>query len=174
MKEKKLTIRAAMFAARMHEGQVRKFTGKPYIIHPIEVGNILSTLPGATEEMIAAGILHDTVEDTDATFMDIVKEFGEEVGNLVYWVTKVSVLGDGNRAVRKAMDRDKYAMGPAESHNIKVADMISNARDLADKAPGFAKVWMAEASDLLLVLGKGDKELWARADAILVDYFRSN
>lgn len=167
----KLPLSAAVFAAKAHDGQTRKFTGAPYITHPAEVATIVATTPGATAEMVAAAWLHDVVEDTEVTSWMLFDEFGYNTAWLVRWVTKISKHSDGNRATRKALDRDHYALGPPASQTIKVADMISNATNLAELDPEFAKVWMPEARDLLAVLTEADEGLRARAHEILVEYF---
>ena len=84
-------IRAAFeFAAEAHKDQKRK-SGEPYIIHPLWVGIILADLE-MDKETIVAGMLHDTVEDTEMTVEDITREFGEEVALLVDGVTKLGQL----------------------------------------------------------------------------------
>lgn len=73
---------AIIYATILHQGKVRKFGGRPYILHPLEVAQILSTMTN-DEEIITAGILHDIVEDTDGTLLEIEKRFGERVAMLV-------------------------------------------------------------------------------------------
>ena len=73
---------AIIYATVMHQGKVRKFNGIPYILHPMEVAQILSTMT-EDAEIITAGILHDIVEDTDGTLAEIEKRFGERVAALV-------------------------------------------------------------------------------------------
>ncbi len=75
--------KAIQFAAIAHEGQYRKGTNIPYIIHPVSVGFLLQSI-GCDEEVIVAGLLHDTVEDTDTELDDIKREFGERVASLVF------------------------------------------------------------------------------------------
>ena len=93
---KDLVKRAAEFATSAHEGQVRKYTGVPYIVHPIEVMEIVKTVDH-DDEMLAAALLHDVVEDCGVTIEDIVKEFGSDVASLVSALTDVSKPEDGNR-----------------------------------------------------------------------------
>ena len=78
------------FALKAHEKQ-RRDEGSPYIIHPIAVANILTELK-LDSATIATGLLHDTIEDTHATYNTIVDEFGKEVADLVDGVTKISEL----------------------------------------------------------------------------------
>ena len=73
---------AIIYATVMHQGKVRKLGSTPYILHPLEVAQILSTMTN-DENIIAAGILHDIVEDTDGTLEEIEKRFGERVAFLV-------------------------------------------------------------------------------------------
>ena len=75
--------KAMRFATKAHEGQVRKGTSRPYIVHPIEVGDIVSTMT-KDEEVISAAILHDTIEDCKGVTRDVLKEeFSERVASLV-------------------------------------------------------------------------------------------
>lgn len=133
--------RAVEMARKAHEGQFRK-TGEPYIIHPLAVKKILEEW-GMDEDTIIAGILHDTVEDTELTLNDIKAEFGESVAFLVDGVTKLSNARDGMR------DIDTYL--PATKDNflrlmialgddirvliIKLADRLHNLRTLSALPP---------------------------------------
>ena len=132
---------AVSIAKKAHEGQLRK-TGEPYIVHPLAVKKILEEW-GMDEDTIIAGILHDTVEDTDLTLDDVKKEFGESVAFLVDGVTKLSTARDGMR------DIDTYL--PATKDNflrlmialgddirvliIKLADRLHNLRTLSALPP---------------------------------------
>lgn len=73
---------AIIFATNAHAGQVRKVSHSPFILHPLAVGCLLGDV-GETEEIVVAGILHDTVEDTDSTLEDIREKFGENIATLV-------------------------------------------------------------------------------------------
>lgn len=75
--------KAIYFATKAHEGQVRKVSHSPFIIHPLAVGCLLSDA-GEAAEVVAAGILHDTVEDTEVTLAQIEENFGKEVATLVH------------------------------------------------------------------------------------------
>ena len=149
--------KAAIFATAAHwaVGQRRKYTNEPYINHPFEVADIVRQY-GGTDEMIAAAFLHDVVEDTQVP-LDIIRlEFGAEVADLVYWLTDISKPEDGNRAQRKAMDREHIAQAPADAQTVKVADLISNTRTIVQYDPDFAKVYLKEKRQLLEVLTKAD------------------
>jgi hypothetical protein len=115
-------------------------------------------------EMIAAAWLHDTVEDTPATFGDIERAFGAEVRALVADLTDVSKPSDGNRAVRKAIDRHHTAQASARAKTVKLADLIDNCRDICEHDASFGRVYLGEAAALLDVLDEGDPAVPARAE----------
>ena len=160
-----LVHKAQVFAIAAHSAvkQVRKYTGEPYFVHPAEVARIVAEVPGSTAEMVAAAWLHDTVEDTGVTSNDIHMNFGPEVAVLVGWLTDVSKPEDGNRAVRKAIDREHTAAAPAEAQTIKLADLISNSKSIMQYDPEFAKTYLAEKRLMLDVMTKGDPGLHAMA-----------
>ena len=96
--------------------------------------------------MQAAALLHDTVEDTATTSQDIMQEFGPSIARLVIDLTDISKPEDGNRATRKAMDRDKLSMASAEAQTIKYADLISNGKDIAKNDPNVIYVGGGEVT----------------------------
>jgi (p)ppGpp synthase/HD superfamily hydrolase len=159
-----LISRARVFATAAHAavGQLRKYTFEPYIVHPEEVASMVMA-HGGTDAMVAAAWLHDTVEDTGVSIELIRKEFGSEVSDLVGWLTDVSRPEQGNRAVRKAIDRAHTAAAPAEAQTIKLADLIANTRSIVEHDADFARVYLAEKRQLLEVMTKGDPRLRERA-----------
>lgn len=161
--------KARVFATAAHASaaQLRKYTNEPYIVHPRDVARIVGTVPHSYE-MLAAAWLHDVVEDTGVTIEIIKAEFGADVADLVGWLTDVSRPEQGNRATRKAIDRAHTAMAPAEAQTIKLADLISNCTSIKEHDADFAKVYFEEKRLLLEVLTKGDRELLAKAKAIVV------
>ena len=119
--------RAYERAVKQHSSQRRK-SGEPYIIHPLAVAQILADL-GMGPLVVAAGLLHDTVEDTDYTLDECRAEFGDTVTGLVDGVTKLSKMEYGDSAqaetIRKmvvAMSRDVRVLV------VKLADRVHNAR----------------------------------------------
>ena len=160
--------KARVFATAAHAAvaQLRKYTNEPYIVHPAEVVSIVKSVPH-TDAMLAAAWLHDTVEDTGVTIEIVRAEFGEEVAELVGWLTDVSRPEQGNRSTRKAIDRAHTAMAPAEAQTIKLADLISNCRSIKEHDEKFAKIYFEEKRLLLEVLTKGDRELWEVANRIV-------
>jgi (p)ppGpp synthase/HD superfamily hydrolase len=172
--DSELVRRAYAFAKAAHEavGQLRKYTSDPYIVHPTEVADIVQTV-AHTEVMVAAALLHDTVEDTDASMDEIRRLFGHEVADLVEMLTDVSVPTDGNRAVRKAIDRGHTARASAAGKTIKLADLISNTQSIVANDPGFARVYLGEKASLMDVLREGDPDLWASANRLLQKCLRT-
>lgn len=160
-----LELRAKAFAEVAHQGQVRKYTGEPYINHPAAVVELVRTVPH-TQEMLAAAWLHDVVEDTDTTLIEVRDLFGLSVAAYVMFLTDVSKPADGNRATRKALDRAHLTTAPPKAMTIKLADLIHNTESIVKYDPKFAEVYLAEKRLLLGVLMAGDRTLYEQAYAL--------
>lgn len=165
---------AIFFAAKAHDriNQRRKYTADPYIVHPLEVmGLVLAhTAPEfRTPEVLAAAVLHDTVEDTLVTLSDIHQTFGGTVSAYVKGLTDVYVSGyeeDGhrlNRAERKAKEAWRLATESPEVQTIKCADLISNTSSIVEYDPSFAKTYVPEKRRILSGLLRADTNLWTLA-----------
>ncbi len=165
--ESEIVKRALMFATLAHGDQKRKYTGEMYIVHPIEVMEIVKSVPH-DDAMLAAALLHDVVEDTEVSIEEVTEAFGQDIADLVSDLTDVSKPEDGNRKFRKAMDRDHSAQSSARAQTVKLADLISNSSDILKNDPSFAKVYLAEKELLLQVLTEGDKSLHARAASFIL------
>lgn len=163
--------RAASFATKAHLGQVRKYSNEPYIVHPAEVAGLVRTVPH-TNAMLAAAWLHDVIEDCGVTEDQLAREFNMYVAGLVDWLTDVSLPGNGNRKLRKALDRRHIQQAPAEAKTVKLADLISNSRTIVQHDPGFSRVYMEEKRELLKVLKEGDRGLWDEANRIVEGYYQ--
>lgn len=159
--------RAMTFCMAAHSDHPRKYTDEPYWKHCAEVAALVATAPGATDEMIAAAWLHDTVEDTDTTPDTIKDQFGEEVARLVEGLSDVSVPEDGDRAVRKAIDRKHLQGTCGHTHTIKMADLISNTSSILTHDRGFGRTYLSEKRLLLGVVTRGDPTLTKMAWEIL-------
>lgn len=166
--------KARIFATAAHAavGQVRKYTNEPYIVHPEEVGELVRQARGYSPAMVAAALLHDTLEDTEVTYALLHEEFGTEVADLVLWLSDVSKPEDGNRSTRKMLDRQHIAAAPADAQTIKVCDLIANTRSILAYDKNFAKVYLEEKRLLMDVLTKADVGLRARALAQLDEALR--
>ncbi|WP_231566379.1 HD domain-containing protein [Litchfieldella xinjiangensis] len=167
-----LAERAALFSRATHQavGQRRKYTGEPYWHHPVAVAAMVSAVEAATPAMIAAAILHDVLEDTGVSAMDIEACFGEQVAILVQELTDHFTDPDiGNRAHRKALERDRLAEVSPEAQTIKYADLIDNTESIVARDPGFARVYLAEKRQLLIAMTGGDPALRRKAWGILIE-----
>ena len=147
----KVTIeeQALLFAYTAHEGQKRKYTNEPYITHPVSVCGILKNHGWHDDDMLAAALLHDVVEDTRFTLEDISTYFGKTISDWVFWLTDVSKPQDGNRKARKKLDREHICKAPIEAKAIKLADLIHNTQSITKYDEGFAKVYLEEKRLLL-------------------------
>lgn len=127
-----LVEKAIVFAANAHSGQTRKDGYTPYILHPAEVAAIAATMTG-DHELIAACILHDTVEDTAATVEDIRREFGDKVAALVEGDTEEE-SDDAPRAeswyTRKEKSLKKLMNSDRDVKILWLSDKLSNMRSL--------------------------------------------
>ena len=131
-----LVEKAYFIAKKAHEGQFR-FSGEPYIIHPVSVAIILYNL-GMDGESMAAALLHDVVEDTDMTKENIQEEFGEDVANLVEGVTKLGKVPIFTKEEQQAENVRKMLMAMSQDIRviiIKLADRIHNMRTLSFMRP---------------------------------------
>ncbi len=127
----KLIKRAYEFAKDKHKDQLRR-SGEPYIIHPIQVAYILSTL-GLDHSTICAALLHDVIEDTDVTLEDIAKEFSPEIAEMVDGVTKLSKLNYTSEQEQQVENYRKMFLAMGKDIRvilIKLADRLHNMRTL--------------------------------------------
>lgn len=129
--------RAYIYSARVHDGQVR-LSGEPYLSHPLEVAGILTDMK-LDVVSVAAGLLHDVVEDTHATIEEIHEMFGKDISHIVSGVTKLSVLpfSSGSQA-RQAESIRKMILAMADDIRvifIKLADRLHNMRTLKFHSP---------------------------------------
>jgi GTP diphosphokinase / guanosine-3',5'-bis(diphosphate) 3'-diphosphatase len=118
---------AIRFAVGAHEGQKRKGSGLPYIVHPLEVMQILLRHGVDDEETLVAAVLHDAVEDTDVTIEAIRERYGERVAAIVAALTKPR---EGSKAEQKRVAGELLKAGPPAARVVKMADRLSNLRDL--------------------------------------------
>jgi (p)ppGpp synthase/HD superfamily hydrolase len=126
-----LTRDALAFAATCHEGQMREIDDVPFVTHPVEVACFLHDA-GYSDEVVAAGVLHDVLEDTDAELDDLEQRFGPEVARLVAAVSDDPSIEDGVK--RKAALRDQVARAGECAAAVFAADKVSKARELRIRA----------------------------------------
>lgn len=156
-------------SARGHAKQVRKYTGLPYIVHPIAVAKMVTSVPHSPV-MIAAALAHDTIEDTDVTFSQLY-DISPEVAHMVLELTETR--GSGNRAQRKAQECVRLATVSVSAKTIKLADLIDNSKDIIAFDAKFAKTYMKEKKALLVSLKGGDETLWTAASNLIRAYYEA-
>ena len=133
-----LTIvkKAYDYSLKVHEGQTRA-SGEPYLVHPLEVALVLAEMK-MDPVAVAAGLLHDSVEDTSLTIEEIKKEFGEQVAHIVEGVTKISKIDFATREEQQAENLRKMMLAMVDDIRvvlIKLADRLHNMRTLEHLPP---------------------------------------
>ena len=133
-----LTIikKAYDYSLKHHDGQTRA-SGEPYLVHPLEVALVLAEMK-MDPVAVAAGLLHDSVEDTSVTIEDIRKEFGEQVAHIVEGVTKISKIDFATREEQQAENLRKMMLAMVDDIRvvlIKLADRLHNMRTLEHLRP---------------------------------------
>ena len=127
-------IKAAAFAADKHRNQRRKdAAASPYINHPIALANVLANEGGITnKDVLCAAMLHDTIEDTETTESELRLAFGDKIASIVLEVTDDKSL---DKATRKQMQIEHAPHISIEAKMVKLADKISNLRDILSSPP---------------------------------------
>src|SRR5271166_2062699 len=131
-----LVRKAYEFSQKHHAGQTRA-SGEPYLVHPLGVAQVLAEMK-MDAVAIAAGLLHDSVEDTSVTIVDIRKEFGEQVAHIVEGVTKISKIDFATREEAQAENLRKMMLAMVDDIRvvlIKLADRLHNMRTLEHLVP---------------------------------------
>ena len=129
--DEELLRRAYLFSARQHRGQTRQ-SGEPYLVHPLEVANILADL-NLDPICVATGLLHDIVEDTETSAEEIEDYFGPEIAHLVDGLTKISKLDHASSEERQALNMRKMLLAMVDDVRVvlvKLADRLHNMRTL--------------------------------------------
>jgi GTP diphosphokinase / guanosine-3',5'-bis(diphosphate) 3'-diphosphatase len=141
--------RAWQFCLEHHKGQLRA-SGEPYVLHPLEVAIVLAEMK-LDSTAIAAGLLHDAVEDTPVTTEDIVARFGEQVAHIVEGVTKIDKIQFANREDRQAENVRKMLLAMVSDVRvvlIKLADRLHNMRTLEHLSPDRQRSIARETLDI--------------------------
>lgn len=125
----KLVLKAIHFAVKKHEGQLRKVSGDPYVVHPLKVSYLLAAYKRSKkmDEILAAAILHDTLEDTETNFVELATEFTPLVASLVLELSndkaEIAKIGKLEYQKKKMLGISNYAL------LIKLADRMHNVSD---------------------------------------------
>ena len=128
-----LLDRAIVFAVRAHAGTERRGKGFPYIVHPMEAVEIVATMT-KDQELLAAAVLHDTVEDTDTTVEQIRTEFGDRIASLVASESDIVVDGvseEDSWHARKQAAIDRLTRASHDAKMVALGDKLSNMRAIA-------------------------------------------
>lgn len=163
-------VKAYRLANKKHEGQTRKFDGKPYFVHPARVARLVRKYKGASknlEDILKAAVLHDTVEDTDLTLNEIRKQFGNMVASLVNELTSdvhgIEAVGKKEYLSEKMTNKlSDYALV------IKLADRLDNVSDFDIAPEKFVKKYSDETREILNKL-EANRKLTKTQQAIVND-----
>lgn len=140
--------KALHFATQAHLFQKRKYTDEEYIVHPVEVKTILEYSGFTNTNLLAAALLHDTIEDTNTTVTKLIETFGYSITAIVLELTEPK--HEGNRKLRKELELERIRNISFAGKTIKLADLMSNTVSIAKYDLKFFEVYGREAMDLLL------------------------
>jgi (p)ppGpp synthase/HD superfamily hydrolase len=160
--------RAVQFAYNAHAGQLRKYTGRPYIEHPMRVATAAAQAE-MPPRMIIAAWLHDTVEDCAGVTLEAIHgTFGQHVAELVGWLTNPSKQHPAlPRGERKAMDRHHIAGAPFTAQWLKLADRTDNLQEMAQAPADFRTLYAAESILLAKAIRKANPDLEEQAERLV-------
>ncbi len=144
-----LVEKAYVYSAKVHQGQIR-LSGEPYLSHPLEVAHILTRMKMDVISVVA-GLLHDTLEDTNAELPEIERLFGKEAANIVDGVTKISKMQFTSHEERQAENMRKMILAMATDIRVimvKIADRLHNMQTLGFQAPEKQKFIASETLEI--------------------------
>lgn len=137
--------RAYVFSMKAH-GNQKRASGQPYLVHPLEVASVLADLR-LDDASVAVGLLHDTLEDTLATYDEIKALFGQDIADLTEGVTKLSLISFGDKSIEQAENFRKLLLAMSKDIRvllIKLADRLHNMRTLAHKPKAESRARVAK------------------------------
>lgn len=155
MKQNELLNKAVNFAIQEHTDTFRKYTQEPYVVHPIEVADLVynfcmnNGFESAAINLTIGALLHDTVEDCETTYTDIESMFGIEVRDIVFWLTDVTTKAQANRRVRKELELVRLLAAPGLVKIIKLCDLMSNTKSIVEHDVNFAATYLSEKAAIL-------------------------
>jgi len=167
MEEKRLIQLAKEYCKHYHEGQIRKGSGEPYYKHPFEVAEILDRYGYSDAVTQCIALLHDIVEDSEMNVRQIGENFGYEIANGLYVLSKNTINSDTkefldnsmlNKNIENFSDEELYKMRMSFARRkvkrVKIADMIHNTKDLASLNPSGRERKLKDAREFYIPLGK--------------------
>ncbi len=170
------------FVVLKHYGQVRKYTGEPYVNHLRAVAEMAD---GKCKFGYEIGLCHDLLEDTDCTFNELdeaLKRFEYEIFDRVIIAGSVNELTDIytpeafpqlNRAKRKALEAQRLSTISYEAQTVKYCDLINNTESIVKYDEGFAVKYLAEKATILKEMNKGNPVMYAKAKRVLKKALKS-
>ena len=159
-----LLARASALASMAHYGQTITGTDTPYVAHAALVAGLVQAVTD-DENMVAAAWLHDTLEDTEMTYQDLVDETNQNVADYVQALTDQSA--EGNRKTRKTAERKRLSAEGAEVQTIKLADIVANLTSPGKLPLDFKRVYLEEKRALSFALTQGDERLRSQAQRLV-------
>lgn len=153
-----IILKAVRFAILAHGDQKRRYTNDPYVLHCMTVAYMVSNRT-MDPHVIAAAVLHDVLEDTEATVVQLQNQFGERVAEYVRELTDFYTAENFphlNRENRKRREAERLGQASAEAQLIKAYDLYDNTTSIAAHDPGFAKVYLPEKRRVLNAMTKLD------------------
>jgi guanosine-3',5'-bis(diphosphate) 3'-pyrophosphohydrolase len=160
-----LIEKAYVYSAKVHQGQVR-LSGEPYLSHPLEVAHILTLLKMDVISVVA-GLLHDTLEDTNAELSEIERLFGHETANIVDGVTKISKMQFTTQEERQAENMRKMILAMATDIRViivKLADRLHNMQTLGFQPPDKQKMIASETLEIYAPLAGRMGIYWLKSN----------
>lgn len=152
-------VRQALDVAQWaHDGQTRRYTGEPFVLHPVAVAHVVSAYE-RDPLVLAAALLHDVVEDTEVTAQDLAARFPASVVRMVLSLTNPAGPEDGDRASQKAINHAHVAGADSRAQTIKYADVFLNVQSIARHDPDFARTYLREKAALIAQLDRGHPRL---------------
>lgn len=159
------SIRAAYdLAYKAHDGQTRKYTGEPYITHPVALALDAIAL-GLTAHDVRVLLLHDTIEDTDHTIDTLARAVGTRVADDVWELT--DQCHTGNRATRKTAEAARLAATSPDTQTRKLIDINNNTVSIVAHDPSFAAVYLTEKAVLADMLTGADPRVRQRTRRLI-------
>lgn len=161
------------YANYCHRDQKRKYTDDPYIVHPVNVMMATSIVFPDRYDLHKVAVLHDVIEDTPATYNEVLAMCGDLIAKQVIMLTDFFTkenFPNMNRAERKMAEARRLSDCPGEIQTIKLLDMIDNTRSIMRYGKGFADVYLKEKRQLVEMLTAGNEEVRQKAIDTLVSY----
>lgn len=172
MKIENRILRAAFVARIAHINQRRKYNNVPYVTHPARVAAMVSIHLEGDEDMVCAGYLHDTIEDTWVDFQLLSELLGPSVANLVQELTNPSHGSPENRRTRKQKDLEHLKTVSHKAKILKLIDRLDNLLEMQGADTDFKRKYAIESKALVETIGDADTELAERINKVIAEILK--